>query len=135
MTTKPPSEQMTTRQFHQWVKDMGYEQRSGSAHTLKIPYDPAVIAADLGVKQEYVYRCWRGIEKGKPHPPSAQVTRLCYALLALRMTRKALRDAMKKHPDCDTLLASILKKTETPAFKPPPPRYVRKTNGGKDVPE
>ena len=59
------------------------------------------------------------MEKGKEVLVSAPITRLCYALLALQQTRKALEKAIEQHPELAELLGSILKKAQMPAFRKP----------------
>jgi hypothetical protein len=135
MRKAPPSERMTAPEFQKWVKDMGYAKRLETARSgprFKIPYDPAEIAADLGVQVEHVYRFWRGVEKGKELLVSEQITRLCHALLALHQTRKSLEKEIEKHSELAELLGSILKKAQMPAFRKP--RTARKAGGegGKD---
>jgi hypothetical protein len=86
-----PFDKMTCAKFQRWVADMGYPRRDEGPHAAnfdyKMPYDPAPIAEDLGVRETQIYTYWRGYEKGKPVHVSAPVTKLCMALLDLRRRR------------------------------------------------
>lgn len=82
-----PFHKMTSAEFRQWVADMGYPARDMN-FPYEMPYDPAVIAEDLGVHENRIYAYWRGQEKGNPIQVSAMVTKLCVALLEIKRHRR-----------------------------------------------